>query len=90
MRTTLVDKQAGHPKGLNDRLMTRTLLLSHGKRLATLVSAFAPTSATPDEIKHKFYEDLNTVIFTAIITTNADKLIIPGDFKARVGRDSAT
>ena len=40
----------------------------------------------PDEIKNKFYEDLNAVITTV---PNADRLIILGDFNARVGCDSA-
>ena len=38
-----------------------------------------------DEIKDKFYEDLNAVIGA---TPGAHKLIILGDFNARVGCDS--
>ncbi len=38
-------------------------------------------------IKDKFYKDLNSVIATV---PNADKLIILGDFNARVGYDSTT
>lgn len=58
------------------------LPLLHGKKFATLVSAYAPTMTNPDEIKGKCYEDLNAVIATV---PNADKLIILGDFNARVG-----
>ena len=76
VRTTLVGKLAGPPKGVNDRLMTMRLPLSHGKKFATLVSAYAPTMTNPDEIKDKFYEDLNAVIATV---PNADKLIILGE-----------
>ena len=52
-----------------------------------MVSVYAPTMTNPDEVKDKFYEDLNS------LTTNvpsADKLIILGDFNARVGRDSTS
>ena len=38
------------------------LLLCNGKKFATFVSAYAMTN--PDEMKDKFYEDLNTVIGT--------------------------
>ena len=41
----------------------------------------------PDEVKDKFYEDLNAVITTVPST---DKLIILGDFNVRVGSDSTT
>ena len=86
VKTTLVGELAGPPKGVNDRLMTMRLPLSHRKKFATLVSAYAPTMNNPDEIKGKCYEDLNAVIATV---PNADKLIILGDFNARVGCDSA-
>ena len=85
VRNTLVSKLAGPPKGVNDRLMTLRLPLEYGKKFATLVSAYAPTMTNPDEVKDKFYEDLNRVI-TAV--PKADKLIILGDFNARVGNDS--
>lgn len=41
--------------------MTMRLPLLHGKKFATLVSAYAPTMTNPDEIKGKCYEDLNAV-----------------------------
>ncbi len=83
--TTLVRKLAGPPKGVKDRLMIMRLPLSHGKKFVILISAYAPTITNPDEIKVKFYEDLNSVIATV---PNAHKLIILGDFNARVGSDS--
>ena len=64
VRTTLVGKLAASPKGVNDRLMMMRLPLSHGKKFASLVSIYAPTMTYPDEIKDKFYEDLNAVIAT--------------------------
>merc|ERR1712035_57053 len=41
----------------------------------------------PEETKSKFYEDLNALTNTV---PKADKLIILGDFNARVGRDTST
>ena len=62
--------------------MTLRLLLS-GRRHATVVSAYAPTMTNPDEVKDKFYDDLDSVI-------SADKLILLGDFNARMGTDHQT
>uniref|UniRef100_A0A8C5P9E5 C2H2-type domain-containing protein n=1 Tax=Leptobrachium leishanense TaxID=445787 RepID=A0A8C5P9E5_9ANUR len=64
--------------------MTLKLPLCHGKKFATIVSAYAPTMTNPEETIDKFYDDLNTVISSTPI---ADKLIVLGDFNARVGSD---
>ena len=66
--------------------MTLRLPLS-GKRHATIVSAYAPTMTNPDEVKNKFYDDLDSVISAA---PGIDKLILLGDFNARVGTDHQT
>ena len=66
--------------------MTLRLPLS-GKRHATIVSAYAPTMTNPDEVKDKFYDDLDSVISAAPRT---DKLILLGDFSARMGTDHQT
>ena len=66
--------------------MTLRLPLS-GKRHATIVSAYAPTMTNPDKAKGKFYNDLDSVISAAPRT---DKLILLGDFNARVGTDHQT
>ena len=83
IKSNLVNKLASPPKGINDRLMTVRLPLPR-KRYATLISAYAPTMTNPDEVKEKFYEDLQATIATV---PRADKLIILGDFNARVGTD---
>ena len=41
----------------------------------------------PDEVKDKFYDDLDSLISAA---TRTDKLILLGDFIARVGTDHQT
>ena len=86
IKSHLVSKLSGLPKGKNDRLMTLRLPLS-GKRHATIVSTYAPTMTNPDEVKDKFYDDLDSVISAAPRT---DKLILLGDFNARVGTDYQT
>ena len=86
IKSHLISKLSGLPKGINDRLMTLRLPLS-GKRHATIVSAYAPTMTDPDEVKDKFYDDLDSVISAAAWT---DKLILLGDFNARVGTDRQT
>ena len=42
-----------------------------GKRHATIVSAYAPTMTNPDEVKDKFYDDLDSVISAAPGQTNS-------------------
>ena len=66
--------------------MTLRLPLS-GKRHATIVSACATTMTNPDEIKDKFYNYLDSVTSA---TPRTDKLILLGDFSARVGTDHQT
>lgn len=67
------------PKGVNDRLMVMHLPLSD-KKHATLVGAYASTVTNPDEVKDKFYEELDSLISTV---HRADKFL--GDFSARIG-----
>ena len=83
----LVGKLAGPPKGVNNCLMMMRLPFSKEQNFITIVRAYAPTMTNPDEVKDKFYEDLNAIITTVPST---DKLIIFGDFNARVGSDSTT
>ena len=82
IKSHLVSKLSGFPKGINDRLMALRLPLS-GKRHATVVSAYAPIMTNPDEVKDKFYDDLDSVISARPVQTN----ILLGDFNARVGID---
>ena len=86
IKSHLVSKLSGLPKGINDRLMTLRLPLS-SKRHATTVSTYAPTMTNPDEVKDKFYDDLDSVISA---THRTDKLILLGDFNVRVGTDHQT
>ena len=56
-------------------------------RHLTTISAYAPTLTNSAETKEKFYEDLDQLIRS---TSPSDKLLIMGDFNARVGKDQAS
>ena len=86
IKMKLVKQLAGPPKGINDRLMSVRLPLQQ-KRFATIISVYAPTMANSENVIEKFYEDLKSAIGA---TPKADKLIILGDFNARVGEDWRT
>ncbi|BHF84712.1 hypothetical protein SprV_0902786300 [Sparganum proliferum] len=55
-----------------------------GGKFATIISAYAPTMISPDAARDKFYEDLHALLATV---SKADKLVVLGDFNARVGTD---
>jgi hypothetical protein len=55
--------------------------------MATLISAYAPTMLNADDVKDGFYEELESII-TSVPQT--DKLVLLGDFNARVGMDHKT
>ncbi|BHF68806.1 hypothetical protein SprV_0301184700 [Sparganum proliferum] len=54
---------------------------------ATIISVYAPPMSSPDEARNRFYEDLHALLATV---PKADKLIVLGDFNARVGTDHVT
>nr|VZI45849.1 unnamed protein product [Spirometra erinaceieuropaei] len=83
IRNDIVGRLRSLPQGINDRLMSLRLPLWGGK-FATIISAYAPTMTNPDAVRDKFYEDLHALMATV---PKADKLIVLGDFNARVGTD---
>jgi len=83
IKTTHVHKLACIPEGLNDRLMKMQLPLGQ-KTNATSISAYAPTMTNPNEIEDRFYEELDSLIASV---PKSERLIILGDFNARVGND---
>ena len=64
--------------------MTLTYQLSD-KLLITLVSAYAPTLDSAEEIKSAFYEQLEDILAR---TPRSHRLVLLGDFNARVGRQA--
>lgn len=86
IKTLICQKLQSLPKAINDRLMTLRLPLSANKNV-TIISAYAPTMTNTEETKAKFYDDLDQLLRTV---PRKDKLILLGDFNARVGCDSDT
>nr|VZI49685.1 unnamed protein product [Spirometra erinaceieuropaei] len=84
IRTDIVGRLPCLPQGINDRLMSLRLPLRRGGKFATIISAYAPPMTSPDAVRDKFYEDLHALLATV---SKADKLIVLGDFNARVGTD---
>ena len=85
IRTALVSKLETLPRGLTDRLMTLRILLAGNTNL-TIISAYAPTMAYSEEEKEVFYQLLSNTLHS--VPAN-DKLLLMGDFNARVGKSSS-
>ena len=83
LKTHHMRKLANILEGLSDRLMTMKLQLGN-KKSATLISTYAPTMTNPEETKDKIYKELDALIAAV---PQSDKLIVLGDFNARVGTD---
>ena len=83
IRSKLVQNLDGkYPVGINERLMTMNFPLD-GSTLS-IISAYARTLASSDESKESFYGTLSDCI-EAIPSSH--KLLLLGDFNARVGTD---
>ena len=81
VRTSLVSQLESQPKGINDGIMTMRLSLQDDTN-ATLISVYAPTMTNLDDIKEVLYQQLDVVVRSV---PTADRLIILGDLKARIG-----
>ena len=71
------------PTGISERLITLRISIMK-THYATIISAYAPTMTNPDQTKEEFYELLGQTLQKIPPT---DKVIILGDFNARVGDD---
>ncbi|MEL7521448.1 MAG: endonuclease/exonuclease/phosphatase family protein, partial [Cyanobacteria bacterium J06553_1] len=83
IKTSLLRNMVETPVGINERLMTWRIPLVKG-RYATLVSAYAPTLGADADTKEAFYDTLN---LTLDRIPKQDKILLLGDFNARVGVD---
>ncbi|XP_076049415.1 uncharacterized protein LOC143030098 [Oratosquilla oratoria] len=83
VRRSLLNSLPEAPVGVNECLMTLRLPLMK-QRYVTLISCYAPTLPSPDEIKkpNKFYKELDNLLHNL---PKNEKVIILGDFNARVG-----
>jgi len=86
VRTSIASKLENLPgkPGHSDRIMSMRLPLKNNK-YATLFSVYAPTLQVELAEKDKFYSELRSLIQS---TPAEDKVIILGDFNARVGKDA--
>nr|VZI11636.1 unnamed protein product [Spirometra erinaceieuropaei] len=85
IRKDIVGRLPCLPQVINDRLMSLRRPLRGGGKFATIISAYAPPMSSPHAAaRDKFYEDLHSPLATV---SKADKLIVLGDFNARVGTD---
>lgn len=78
--------QIEQPTGISDRVMKLRIPLSCG-RFISILSVYAPTLQSPDDVLNCFYESLKDTIRSIPVE---EKVIILGDFNARVGRDYDT
>ena len=86
VRTKLVAHLGGKfPTGINERLMYMSLPLKNS--VLFIISAYAPTLGHSDEDKERFYSSLSDIIKGV---PSSQKLLLLGDFNARVGRDSSS
>nr|VZI24510.1 unnamed protein product [Spirometra erinaceieuropaei] len=84
IRNGIVGRLPSLPQDINDRLMSLRLPLRGGGKFATIISAYAPPMSSPDAAaRDQFYEDLHALLATV---SEADKLIVLGDFNAPVGK----
>ena len=81
IRNTIMPYLEQEPTAISDRIISMRLPLNKN-HYVTIVSAYAPTMTNPEEKKEEFYNKLRETVKN-ISTT--DKLIIAGDFNARVG-----
>ena len=72
------------PRPVSDRIIAMRLRLSKDN-FATIISVYAPTMTNPNENKEAFYNQLASVL-SGIHST--DKLLLIGDFNARIGSEN--
>ena len=83
VKTKLMARLPEGPTGINERLMTWRIPLKKNRYL-TIISAYAPTLVTDELTKDTFYSALDATLQNI---PNADKVVLMGDFNARVGKN---
>ena len=83
IKTSIFREHQLTPTALSERLMTIRIPLPSNSHM-TLISTYAPTLDADEDVKNQFYQQLNDTILQV---PPRDKLLVLGDFNARVGRD---
>ena len=86
VRNSIASKLENQPTGHSNRIIAMRLPLWN-QQYATLFSVYSPTLKAEPAEKDRFYSDLRSLIQS---TPADDKVVILGDFNARVGQDSET
>ena len=81
IRNTIMHLLKEDPSPVSDRIITMRLPLKKNA-YATIVSVYAPTMTNSEETKKAFYSQLRNVLSKIC---RKDKLMLTGDFDARVG-----
>jgi len=84
IRKDIVTKLTEIPQPISDRIMKMRLPLSRDS-CVTIISVYAPTMTNPDENKEAFYNQLTSTLNDI---PRSDKLLLLGDFNARIGSDN--
>ena len=84
VRNSIASKLENQPMGHSDRIISMRLPLWN-QQYATLFSVYSPTLKAEPAEKDRFYSDLRSLIQS---TPADDKVVILGDFNARVGQGS--
>ena len=83
IKTSIARTLQNLPDGYSDRLVSRNLPFQDNK-FASALSVYAPTLQAEIRLMEVFYRDLHNLLQQV---DSKDKLLIIGDFNARVGRD---
>ena len=83
VRSALINNLKELPSGFCERIMSCRLELGMNRSM-TLISVYAPTLSHPPEETEQFYSDLGDLVRKI---PNEDKIVVMGDFNARVGSD---
>ena len=86
LRTYIASKLEDLPTGRSNHIMSMRLLLKN-KQYATVFSVYAPTLQAEPAEKDKFYSEFRSLLQN---TPADDKLLILGDFNAKVSQDAVT
>ena len=81
--TALLQSTQESPIAIDERLMTLRLPLANN-RIANFVSVYSPTLDSSGDMKDRFYD---TLYSTLRRISPDEKIILLGDFNARVGRN---
>ena len=82
IKTSITRKLENFPAGHSDHVMFLRLPIQD--KFATVLSVYAPTLQAETGVKEAFYRDLHDLVQQI---DSKDKLLILGDFNARVGQD---